>query len=63
MKTSLIGVIACTEVSRGIVYEGGTCLTDDLLLEVECSANDRDGIIVEVATVSSRGGVHSDEFL
>ena len=38
-------------------------LTNDLLLEVESSSDNRHSISVEVTTVFTHGGVHRDEFL
>jgi hypothetical protein len=45
-----------------VIYQGNPHLTDDFLLKVERSADDRDGITIQIATVLSRGGVHGDEF-
>ena len=46
-----------------MIHKNNTCLTDNLLLEVECGADYGDGIIIEVTTVLTGGGVHVDKFL
>ena len=57
---------ACVAVSRRITdgsHQGGTCLTDDLLLEAEGGADGSNGVGVKISAVLSRGGVHGDELL
>ena len=41
----------------------GTDLVNDLLSEVECSADYRNGASVYIPTVLSGGGVHGDKIL
>ena len=44
-------------------HQRGTCLTNDLLLEVECGTNDGDSVGVEISAVLARRGVHCDKLL
>jgi hypothetical protein len=50
-------------VRTTLVHKVDNYLTDYLLLEVECSSDDCNGIVVEVTTVVARRRVHGDELL
>ena len=66
METSLIGIMAWKHQSQRAVqvaHRCGTDLANDLFLEVECSADYRNGVGVDISTVLSGGGARGNKIL